>query len=117
MTEASKRHSSLGRPPYRIAGIPPGIISADDYDVTDEALEALVSLDALVEQLEALAKAARPIVESWDLHAADYLADLIDGEEQRILPARSVDEMIHQQARLAHALDASNPASRQDEDG
>lgn len=30
-----------GVPPYRIAGIPPGIISADDYDVTDEALAFL----------------------------------------------------------------------------
>lgn len=26
-------------PPLRIAGIPPGVISASDYDVTDEVLE------------------------------------------------------------------------------
>ena len=32
------------KPPYRIAGIPPGIISADDFDVTDDVLDALAAL-------------------------------------------------------------------------
>lgn len=40
-----------GKPPYRIAGIPPGIISSDDYDVTDEALAALAALAAPAETL------------------------------------------------------------------
>lgn len=36
-----------GEPPYRIAGIPEGIISADDLDVTEEALEALARFETL----------------------------------------------------------------------
>jgi hypothetical protein len=35
-----------GKPPYRIAGIPSGIISADDWDVTDEVLAFLAALPA-----------------------------------------------------------------------
>jgi hypothetical protein len=42
-----------GKLPYRIAGLPPGIISADDYDVTDEALDLLAALPALIEVVEA----------------------------------------------------------------
>lgn len=46
-----------GKPPYRIAGHPPGIISDDDYDVTDEALAFLALAPALV----AVARAARDL--------------------------------------------------------
>lgn len=58
-----------GKPPYRIAGIPPGIISADDYDVTDEALAAL----ALTPELAALCLDMGEwmrLVGTWDLHRA-----------------------------------------------
>jgi hypothetical protein len=49
-----------GRPPYRIAGIPPGIISADDFDVTEEALDALNNWPELAD-VQALVAAAREV--------------------------------------------------------
>ena len=62
----SKPHSVPGKPPYRIAGAPSGIISADDWDATDEALEALASYNELVEQYQALHAAAVALLESAD---------------------------------------------------
>lgn len=47
-----------GEPPYRIAGIPSGIISADDYDVTDQAFAALARYNALVEIARAAERVA-----------------------------------------------------------
>lgn len=51
--------ASLGEPPHRVAGIPAGIISADDYDVTEEAFAALAAYPdlarLLAQALDALA--------------------------------------------------------------
>ena len=55
---------------------------------------------ALVE----IAKAARPFVEEYDFHAADYLADMVDGEEARVITARTVALLIEHQRALRSAL-------------
>jgi hypothetical protein len=39
--------ASLGKPPHRVAGIPAGIISEDDFDVTEEAFAALAAFPEL----------------------------------------------------------------------
>ncbi len=60
---------------------------------------------------DTLENALRPFGEKWDLHALDYLADLIDGKEVRIIEASIVDEMIRdiEVTRVALA-----PAERQE---
>jgi len=46
--------------------------------------------------------ALRPFVDDYDFHAADYLAEFVDGEEARVLTARTIDELIALQ-RVARA--------------
>jgi ABC-type hemin transport system ATPase subunit len=60
-------------------------------------------------------QALRPFVDSWDFHAADYLAELVDGEEQRILPARVVADIIEAQKRAREALGAQRQEGDADE--
>ena len=69
--------------------------------------EALDERDRLARQVADLSAALRPFVEEYDFHAADYLADRVDGEEARVLTARTVEALIeHQRAgRAALATD------------
>lgn len=84
-----------GESPYRIAGIPSGIISADDIDVTDEAFAALTSYNGLVEQLETFLDAA------WKFEQEMANGEFVHfGEFRRALVAASGADR------------ASNPAKR-----
>jgi hypothetical protein len=58
----------------------------------------------LARRLERAEAALRPFTEKWDLHAADYLAYLVEGEECRIIPALVVTEMIEDVKRARAAL-------------
>jgi hypothetical protein len=64
--------------------------------------------EAAEAQHDALENALRPFAEKWDLHAAEYLTDLIDGKEVRVIEAVIVDEMIRDIETARAALAATD---------
>jgi hypothetical protein len=79
-------------------------------DERDEALrtvgeETRIYIEELEAERDRLREALRPFVENWDFHAADYLAELVDGEECRILPARVVADIIEARKIARAALE------------
>lgn len=101
-----------GRPPYRVAGVPAGIISADDYDVTDEAFKALAAHNGLLEQYEDALRAGLVIKgELNELEEQLEAARVLLMQAQRLHDNRSHAEW----AERAEAFVASFPASRPEE--
>lgn len=72
---------------------------------------AEIALDARVSTLET---ALRPFAEKWDLHAAPYLNDMVDGEEARVLNARTVNEMIEDIKAARSALAEGDNRPKED---
>lgn len=62
-----------------------------------------------------LQQALRPFVEEYDFHAADYLAELVDGEEVRVLTARTIALLIEHQRAAREAL-AGQPTAAEGPD-
>jgi predicted GNAT superfamily acetyltransferase len=58
----------------------------------------------LARRVVELEAALRPFVEEFDFHAADYLADGVDGEEARVFTARTVELLIEHQKTARAAL-------------
>lgn len=84
------------------------LLTRDPFGEAERSLAATLLREALaaIERAETPAaemeKALRPFVEDYDFHAADYLAELVDGEEARVLTARTVESlMAHQRAARA----------------
>ena len=75
-----------------------------------ERVENLERAEAAEAREVRLRDGLRPFAEKWDLHAADYLAELVDGEEARVLPARVVAGMI-EDIRRVRALLAEDGAA------
>jgi hypothetical protein len=64
--------ASLGKPPHRVAGIPAGIISEDDFDVTDEAFAALAAFPDLARLALDMGEALRMLRnELWEQQERD----------------------------------------------
>lgn len=86
-----------------------GDATPEDYDAVDFVLAALRARAAAA---DTLADALRPFAEEWDLHATDYLAELIDGKEMRVIEATIVAEMIDDIGGARSALAAYDAANR-----
>jgi hypothetical protein len=70
----------------------------------------LAALDLIEQRAGEMEKALRPFVEDYDFHAADYLAELVDGEEARVLTARTVESLMAHQRAARAALSARQEA-------
>jgi hypothetical protein len=68
--------------------------SVADIRATGAAWVTEAELAWLCDEVERLREALRPFAEDWDFHAADYLAELVDGKECRIIDAATVSDII-----------------------